>query len=481
MAGINFTAPGATIQSEQVSPDIARQLALAQMLQRNGANGQQPIDGGTLGMLGPIVASLGAAYLQNKATNKQEADKNAVAAMLARANQAAKGWVSPDTFTGNDGKTIQAGTMAPGTGGMSAALDVLSQNPDTAPMGLQLALADMEHKRDLGDSRETQRLGFEHADTSQERQLTAAESLAQANQKAEASRQAAGFAHDDSKPIVQAPGTDLVDRQGNVIHTSAPRGGTDPASQAFNIWHQANPDASPDEVIAKATQLKATGSGGLGGGMKARYDQNMIRSGNEIHRTLQMLDQFPSGTSAGVFGNHGSGENITSWFGGKLRDEDQTDFNSTFAGADQEMGNMLKNGLGVSDSAAAEMVAGFKPIASDTNFNRVYKLANMAAKARTAAASTYPADPSATAARDNLVKMLDEFPSPEEVRAARLNGGNITAQTFGDAMRQIKALGQPKQQGGGAAASEPADGQTATNPQTGAKMIFRGGQWQPAQ
>lgn len=265
-------------------------------------------------------------------------------------------------------------------------------------------------------------------------------------QSGEDARQAAGFAHADSLPGELPPGTTLYDKKTHEpLYTSPARPGTTPASQAFSIWHAANPDATPEEVIAKANELK-TSSSGIGGGMKARYDQNMIRSGSEIVRTLGMLDNFPSGTSAGVFGNKGSGENISSWLSGKMRDEDQTDFNSAFAGVDQEMGNLLRNGLGVSDSTAHEMVAGFKPVASDTNYNRIFKLANMAAKAKVAAESTFPVDAEAKTARNDLVQKLDAFPTPEEVRRARLSGATITADTFGDAMRQIKQAGAPPAQ-----------------------------------
>lgn len=190
----------------------------------------------------------------------------------------------------------------------------------------------------------------------------------------------------------------------------------------------------------------AAAGGGFGGGLKARYDQNMVRSGNEINRTLQMLDNVGSGVSGGVFSGSKK-QGVGSWLGGKMTTEDQTDFNSAFAGADQEMGNMIRNGLGVSDSAAHEMIEGFKPVPSDTNYNRVFKLANMAAKAKTAIQSTFPVDPEAKASRDQLIHTLDQYPTPEEVRAARKAGGDIEAQTFGDAMRQIKQMGGGKAPG----------------------------------
>jgi hypothetical protein len=215
-----------------------------------------------------------------------------------------------------------------------------------------------------------------------------------------------------------------------------------------------------------------TGASGWGGSMKARYDQNMMRSGGEVLRTLDMLDSVNSGVSGGIFGG-GSKQGVKSWLSGKLTDEDQTDFNSAFAGVDQEMGNLLRNGLGVSDRTAAEMTQGFKPVPSDSNFNRVFKLANMAAKTRVALENSFPTDPAAKEQKDAILKKLENFPTPEEVRKARESGSDIEAATFGDAMRAIKKAGGGK--------VSPVSQPEAAQPPAEAVQALKAGQGTPEQ
>lgn len=150
---INFTQPAASIQSGPTSADIARQLAMAQQLQDQGLSGK-PVYGGWQGAIGPIVQAIGGAYLGQQASDAQAAEQKSYASTLAQAANAgatAKPWVSPDTFQGNNGQTIDAGTIAPGTTGTAQMAAILGANPQTAGLGANMAMAEAGRTQDFAE------------------------------------------------------------------------------------------------------------------------------------------------------------------------------------------------------------------------------------------------------------------------------------------------------------------------------------------
>ena len=209
--------------------------------------------------------------------------------------------------------------------------------------------------------------------------------------------------------------------------------------QAFVAKNGRDPTVEEEGKIMQAAKGGGAG-GGFGGGIKARYDQNMVRAGGEVNRVLDVTKTFPVDTSGGVF--HPNGQTIPGYFRGKLTDEEQTNFASNFGGMDIEMANLLKNGLGVDDKQAEEMTKSFMPVPSDTNFNRVFKLSNMAAKAIVALQNTDPVDEDAKKHRDATIAKLQVYPTPEQVLAADRSGIVLRAKTYGELMDEIKAAGK---------------------------------------
>ena len=208
--------------------------------------------------------------------------------------------------------------------------------------------------------------------------------------------------------------------------------------QAFVVKNGRDPTVEEEGKIMQAAKGSGAG-GGFGGGIKSRYDQNMVRAGDEVNRILKVVDTFPIAVSGGVFSPRG--QDINSYFRGRLTDEQQTNFNSNFGGMDIDMATLLKNGLGVDDKQAEEMTEAFKPVASDTNLNRAFKMANMAAKTIVALQNTFPVDEDAKKKRDAVIAKLEQFPTPEEVLRATKSGTKINAETYGDVLRQIKDAG----------------------------------------
>lgn len=247
---INFQQPGGAISSGPITPAIAQQLAMAQRLQEQGASAAPIYNNGGMGWaegLARVANGLLGGYAQRKATEAQTAERQSYADTLARANQAAQGWVSPDTFQGNNGQTIQAGTVAPGTGGIGAMSSVLSTNPETAPIGMQLATANLEHQRDVTDQRDTQKLGFAHQDTAAKTASDAALNLAKFNRQAmlDAQIQKEGF--DSKKPVVVGPDANLVDP----LHPDKPlfTGGPRPM--------KSGPELTPEQIESGGAQHAA--------------------------------------------------------------------------------------------------------------------------------------------------------------------------------------------------------------------------------
>lgn len=101
-------------------------------------------------------------------------------ATLAQALQASQPWKAPDNVMNEAGTevVVPRGQEAPGTGGMGALVAALRNNPDTAPMALNLQFEDMTRRQGIGDQKDmarfTQDLAIEGAPRMQAAQLPGA-------------------------------------------------------------------------------------------------------------------------------------------------------------------------------------------------------------------------------------------------------------------------------------------------------------------
>lgn len=140
--GMNFGGGGQMLSQQQHRLDPMNQLA--QMLARSGAQAQPTNPMGVLDK----VAQMGlSGYMMGDAQRKQDARTKDYQQTMANAMAAGMG--TPETPDA-PGPTIggEAGYTAPAKAGdMSALARVLSGNPDTAGMGLQMTMADAANRK----------------------------------------------------------------------------------------------------------------------------------------------------------------------------------------------------------------------------------------------------------------------------------------------------------------------------------------------
>jgi len=127
------------------SPLTDPRMMLAQQLMQSSGDAS-PVRSWTQELARALNPAIGA-YMFNKGQGEYNDT-------MAKALQASKspGWVSPDTFQGNNGQTIQAGTVAPGTGGEDAMMGVLQSNPMTRGLATQMQMKRIEDQHKLADA-----------------------------------------------------------------------------------------------------------------------------------------------------------------------------------------------------------------------------------------------------------------------------------------------------------------------------------------
>ena len=152
----------------QVSdPAIERRRQLAAQLMGR-ATTPRPIYNNLQG-IGQIIEGLAAAYTGNRAEDQQREKTTKYNTTLAEALAASKPWKAPeDIYNESDmlpgprapGEetapgavpAVRAGQPAPGTGGSEAMNAVLAGNPDTAPLAMNLQLAEVQRRQALADA-----------------------------------------------------------------------------------------------------------------------------------------------------------------------------------------------------------------------------------------------------------------------------------------------------------------------------------------
>lgn len=152
----------------QVSdPAIERRRQLAAQLMGR-ATTPRPIYNNLQG-IGQIIEGLAAAYTGNRAEDQQREKTTKYNTTLAEALAASKPWKAPeDIYRESDmlpgprapgeevapgaRPVVMAGQPAPGTGGSEAMNAVLAGNPDTAPLAMNLQLAEVQRRQALADA-----------------------------------------------------------------------------------------------------------------------------------------------------------------------------------------------------------------------------------------------------------------------------------------------------------------------------------------
>jgi len=246
------------------SPLTDPRMMLAQQLMQSSGDAS-PVRSWTQELARALNPAIGA-YMFNKGQGEYNDT-------MAKALQASKspGWVSPDTFQGNNGQTIKAGTIAPGTGGEDAMMGVLQSNPMTRGLATQMQMQQIQQKQALAaelakeegkyklqgqyepgikgataSAEAGARQPFEFASQTHQGQISRANSSA-------SNREAADLAlrNLQQEPRQVGAGSTLYDpTKKEAIYTAPVNLSRTPEGMAFESFMAEHPDATPEQQQA---------------------------------------------------------------------------------------------------------------------------------------------------------------------------------------------------------------------------------------
>jgi hypothetical protein len=235
-----------------------------------------------------------------------------------------------------------------------------------------------------------------------------------------------------------------------------------------------------------ADRFESTSKSGAGAGRAGAQVQRQVISGREIQSDLENLTKLPVVTNRGIFGSRSPGpglmdalkENMAE----ELTPEDAELANSALAGIGRELSivtSPVYGGHWASDQFNALTI---KP--GQTALVKVYNIARMRQVADNALEGIINTDWVGAQQKKYAQKIREDINkavpwTTADVLAFRDHGGG---ETFAEFVKSRGISGAAERKG--AAGAAPAaggyqDGDTATNPQTGEKLMYRGGQWVP--
>jgi len=250
---------------------------------------------------------------------------------MAKALQASKspGWVSPDTFQGNNGQTIKAGTIAPGTGGEDAMMGVLQSNPMTQGLATQLQMQQLQQKQALAadlakkegeyklqgqyepgikgataGAEAGARQPFEQQNTKFGSDLSLRNTLAGGQQSADLA-----LRNLKQEPRQVGPGSTLYDPTTNqAIYTAPIKISGTPEAIALQHYMEANPTATPEQIQAYLQSGKGLRSPASAATMKFMQEHPDATS-DDISAFNAKLKSQGSSTQAFATGKQGQAVN----------------------------------------------------------------------------------------------------------------------------------------------------------------------------
>lgn len=238
------------------------------------------------------------------------------------------------------------------------------------------------------------------------------------------------------------------------------------------------PDGSPIEIpVGGSVSMAGTG----GGRQAATQIQAIIGSGNELLGELNNLMDLPKTATLGIFqGLQGMpanemGEAMKRSLSNKMTPEEQTDLLTSFQGVARSLATIEAQGRATGLVGLTEQARTMAPQAGDSIGNVLRKMATMR-QILERGLETVQANRDISPEQKVLMqKMLGEVTKTIPFTVSEVNKmqhGDV--ETLREA---AKKLGLSGGGAGGATQAGPQEGDTASNPQTGEKLVFKNGAW----
>ena len=169
-------------------------------------------------------------------------------------------------------------------------------------------------------------------------------------------------------------------------------------------------------------QEKMTGLKSVGGARSAineRYANNVFRSGNEVLRSLELIEQIGVSTGSGALGSVvGKGtipSEVQRYIGQAMTEEQQRNYNTAMSGVAFELAMVLGGGYKPDVSMVNKLETLLSVGPNDTPANAAYKFSDVAAKLKAAieVSPAFTEDQKKT--RSMLIDKLDKYATPEVV------------------------------------------------------------------
>jgi hypothetical protein len=151
-----------------------------------------------------------------------------------------------------------------------------------------------------------------------------------------------------------------------------------------------------------------------------RYANTVLRSSNEVLRSLELIEKIGITTGGGVLGNVvGKGSipsDIQRYIGQNFTEEKERNYNTAMSGISLELAYVLGGGYKPDVSTVNKLETLLSVGPNDTYGNAAYKFADVTAKLK-AAIETSPAyTDEQKASKDKILEKLNKYATPEEVQ-----------------------------------------------------------------
>jgi hypothetical protein len=150
-----------------------------------------------------------------------------------------------------------------------------------------------------------------------------------------------------------------------------------------------------------------------------RYANTVYRAGNEVLRSLELVEQIGitrgGGIFAGVVGKGTIPTQLQSQLGQYFTSEQEKNYNSAMAGIALEMAYVLNGGYKPDAQTVNKIETLLSVTPNDTVGNAAYKFADVAAKLKAAVEVTPTYTPDQKRIRDEMMVKLDRYALPEVV------------------------------------------------------------------
>jgi hypothetical protein len=173
------------------------------------------------------------------------------------------------------------------------------------------------------------------------------------------------------------------------------------------------------DIIEKSIKTGLAGKGGARSAINERFQNTVLRSGNEIMRSLGLLEQIGIDTGGGPLGGVVGKGTITSELaanlGRELTTDEQKAYNAAAGGMALELAYVLNGGYKPNQGQIDDLRSLYLATPQDSLGSAAYKFADVAAKLKAALEVAPDYTPEQKLYKQQILAKLDKYAPPEVV------------------------------------------------------------------